>query len=160
MRHELRRHPVAAAGALEEALVLAESVGNRLIIGVAMTALVALRGRSTPVEPATFELFGRVVLHWSTAGNPTLMVTALRNLVILLGRVGRDEEAVELWAAVSDMDALHPSYGAEVLSLAHVDHLLTETAIRSSDVLIEVNGMRHPLNPPGVVIGRGSEARA
>ncbi|HET7532868.1 MAG TPA: BTAD domain-containing putative transcriptional regulator [Nocardioidaceae bacterium] len=102
-----------AVGALEEALVLAESVGNRLIIGVAMTALVALRGRSTSVEPATFELFGRVVLHWSTAGNPTLMVTALRNLVILLGRVGRDEEAVELWAAVSDMDALHPSYGAE-----------------------------------------------
>jgi pSer/pThr/pTyr-binding forkhead associated (FHA) protein len=35
---------------------------------------------------------------------------------------------------------------------------MTETAIRSSDVLIEVNGMRHPLNPPGVVIGRGSEA--
>jgi hypothetical protein len=35
---------------------------------------------------------------------------------------------------------------------------ITETAIRSSDVLIEVNGMRHPLNPPGVVIGRGSEA--
>jgi len=35
---------------------------------------------------------------------------------------------------------------------------MTETAIRSSDVLIEVNGMRHPLSPPGVVIGRGSEA--
>jgi hypothetical protein len=35
---------------------------------------------------------------------------------------------------------------------------MTETAIRSSDVLIEVNGMRHPLQPPGVVIGRGSEA--
>jgi hypothetical protein len=35
---------------------------------------------------------------------------------------------------------------------------MTETAIRASDVLIEVNGMRHPLNPPGVVIGRGSEA--
>jgi hypothetical protein len=35
---------------------------------------------------------------------------------------------------------------------------MTETAIRASDVLIEVNGMRHPLSPPGVVIGRGSEA--
>ncbi|RYJ05605.1 MAG: FHA domain-containing protein, partial [Actinomycetales bacterium] len=35
---------------------------------------------------------------------------------------------------------------------------MTETAIRSSDVVIEVNGMRHPLQAPGVVIGRGSEA--
>jgi hypothetical protein len=35
---------------------------------------------------------------------------------------------------------------------------MTETAIRSSEVLIEVNGMRHPLTPPGVVIGRGNDA--
>lgn len=35
---------------------------------------------------------------------------------------------------------------------------LTETAVRSSDVVIEVNGMKHPLSPPGVVIGRGNEA--
>ena len=34
---------------------------------------------------------------------------------------------------------------------------MTETAIHTSDVLIEVNGMRHPLHPPGVVIGRGSD---
>lgn len=35
---------------------------------------------------------------------------------------------------------------------------MTETAIRASDVVIEVNGMRHPLRPPGIIIGRGSEA--
>jgi hypothetical protein len=35
---------------------------------------------------------------------------------------------------------------------------MTDTAIRGSNVLIEVNGMKHPLNPPGVVIGRGNEA--
>lgn len=35
---------------------------------------------------------------------------------------------------------------------------MTETAVRSADVVIEVNGMRHPLSPPGVVIGRGNEA--
>jgi pSer/pThr/pTyr-binding forkhead associated (FHA) protein len=35
---------------------------------------------------------------------------------------------------------------------------LTETSIRTSDVIIEVNGLRHPLHPPGVVIGRGSES--
>src|SRR5699024_1849422 len=35
---------------------------------------------------------------------------------------------------------------------------MTDTAVRKADVVIEVNGMRHPLPPPGVVIGRGSGA--
>jgi pSer/pThr/pTyr-binding forkhead associated (FHA) protein len=35
---------------------------------------------------------------------------------------------------------------------------MTETSIRASDVIIEVNGMRHPLRPPGIIIGRGTEA--
>ncbi len=35
---------------------------------------------------------------------------------------------------------------------------MTETAIRSSEVIIEVNGMRHPLTPPGLVIGRSNDA--
>lgn len=102
-----------ALTALDEALTLAENVGNRLVIGVAMTALVSLRGRSSTVDPGTFELFERVVAHWSTTRNPALLVTALRNLIMLLARVGRDEDAVSLWSAVSGIDALHPSYGTE-----------------------------------------------
>ncbi|MCL3817169.1 FhaA domain-containing protein [Aeromicrobium wangtongii] len=39
-----------------------------------------------------------------------------------------------------------------------VGQRMTETAVRSSNVVIEVNGMKHPLEPPGVVIGRGNEA--
>jgi hypothetical protein len=35
---------------------------------------------------------------------------------------------------------------------------MTETAVRSATVILEVNGMKHPLSPPGVVIGRGNEA--
>jgi len=35
---------------------------------------------------------------------------------------------------------------------------MTETALSSSDVVLEVNGMKHPLVAPGVVIGRGAEA--
>ncbi|MCO7237749.1 DUF3662 and FHA domain-containing protein [Aeromicrobium sp. CnD17-E] len=35
---------------------------------------------------------------------------------------------------------------------------MTETAVRSSQVVLEVNGLKHPLTPPGVVVGRGSEA--
>jgi hypothetical protein len=30
---------------------------------------------------------------------------------------------------------------------------MTETAIRRSSVVLEVNGMKHPLDPPGIVIG-------
>jgi predicted ATPase len=112
--------PRRAVGALEEAIALAEKVGNRLVSGVAMTALVALRGRSADVEPATYELFRRVVGHWSATRNPTLLVTALRNLVILFARVGRDEDAVELWSAVQGIDAGHPSFGVEAERLADV----------------------------------------
>lgn len=35
---------------------------------------------------------------------------------------------------------------------------VTDTAVRSADVVLEVNGLRHPLSAPGVVIGRGTNA--
>ena len=34
----------------------------------------------------------------------------------------------------------------------------TETAINRAPLVLEVNGTRHPLQPPGLVIGRGSDA--
>jgi hypothetical protein len=38
------------------------------------------------------------------------------------------------------------------------DAAVTDTAVRRAKVILEVNGMRHPLDPPGIVIGRGTEA--
>ncbi len=38
------------------------------------------------------------------------------------------------------------------------EHSVTDTAVRRASVVLEVNGMRHPLDPPGIVIGRGNEA--
>ena len=35
---------------------------------------------------------------------------------------------------------------------------MTDTAVRRAPVVLELNEMKHPLDPPGVVIGRGSEA--
>ncbi|MGZ4436685.1 MAG: FhaA domain-containing protein [Actinomycetes bacterium] len=35
---------------------------------------------------------------------------------------------------------------------------VTDTAVRRASVILEVNGMKHPLDPPGIVIGRGSDA--
>jgi hypothetical protein len=38
------------------------------------------------------------------------------------------------------------------------DSSVTDTAVRRANVILEVNGMKHPLDPPGIVIGRGTEA--
>jgi hypothetical protein len=38
------------------------------------------------------------------------------------------------------------------------DRSVTDTAVRRASVVLEVNGMKHPLDPPGLVIGRGTEA--
>jgi hypothetical protein len=35
---------------------------------------------------------------------------------------------------------------------------VTDTAVRRARVVLEVNGMRHPLEPPGLLIGRGTDA--
>jgi hypothetical protein len=34
----------------------------------------------------------------------------------------------------------------------------TDTAVRRAAVMLEVNGVRHPLEPPGLTIGRGTQA--
>jgi len=38
------------------------------------------------------------------------------------------------------------------------DRAVSDTAVRRAQVVLEVNGMRHPLGPPGIVVGRGAEA--
>jgi hypothetical protein len=43
---------------------------------------------------------------------------------------------------------------AQVTPERHV----TDTAVRRASVILEVNGVRHPLDPPGLVIGRGTDA--
>lgn len=35
---------------------------------------------------------------------------------------------------------------------------VTDTAVRRANVVVEVNGMRHPVEPPGLVLGRGTDA--
>lgn len=38
------------------------------------------------------------------------------------------------------------------------ERAVTDTAVRRAQVILEVNGTRHPLEPPGITIGRGTEA--
>jgi hypothetical protein len=82
--------PTGAAAALEEARQRAQDVGNRYVAGTALTATVALRSRHDPPDPA-LALFRDAVKHWQSTGNRALIVTTLRNLVIVLARTGRDQ---------------------------------------------------------------------
>jgi hypothetical protein len=36
---------------------------------------------------------------------------------------------------------------------------MTDTAVAKAPVVLEVNGVRHPVEPPGVIIGRGTDAQ-
>jgi hypothetical protein len=108
--------PDRAAAALDQAVLTAREVGNRLVTGIALTALVSLRGRHGPPEEA-LSLFRVAIEHWRGTGNRTLLVTALRNLAVLLARIGRDEPAVELAAAMRRA-APAPSFGVEADRIA------------------------------------------
>ena len=37
------------------------------------------------------------------------------------------------------------------------DRAVSDTAVRRASVVLEINGMRHPLEPPGIVVGRGTD---
>jgi predicted ATPase len=103
--------PARASAALDEAQRRAREVGNRFVAGTALTATVALRARHGPPEEA-LALFRDAIDHWRTSRNRALLVTTLRNLVILLARTGRDEAAAALAATLQEA-APSRSYGTE-----------------------------------------------
>jgi hypothetical protein len=73
--------------------------------------MVALLGRHGPPEEALAR-FRDAIHHWRASRNRALLVTTLRNLVVLLARTGRDESAAAL-AATLHGAAPSRSYGVE-----------------------------------------------
>lgn len=47
---------------------------------------------------------------------------------------------------------------SEAVAGVDAERPATTTQINRAQLVLEVNGMRHPLSPPGLVIGRGTEA--
>jgi hypothetical protein len=90
--------------------------------------MVALRARHGPPEEALAP-FRDAIDHWRTSRNRALLVTTLRNLVVLLARTGRDEEAAAL-AASLQVAAPRRSYGAEA---ARITTALTAVRRRLGD---------------------------
>jgi predicted ATPase/DNA-binding SARP family transcriptional activator len=110
------RDPDAAVAWCDEAARHAAAVGNRLLTGLAGTAAVALRGRHGPAEVAA-PLFRASVAHWSAVGHQGLLVTTLRNLLLLLARTESDLAAAELAGFLDTATTIKPSYGLEARRL-------------------------------------------
>ena len=115
-RGEVHREtrPDVAIPAFERAVALARDVDNALIEGVSLVSLASLQSRSGDTGEA-LRLFRDVVAHWRRLGDHTHQLTTLRNLVELLARIGSDEAAAELFAAVTSADT--PSFGTEAQRL-------------------------------------------
>jgi predicted ATPase len=91
--------PPRAVALLDEAAALARSVDSRLFVGASMAAAVAIRSRhADPAE--ALRSFREVLTLWRAAGNDTLQSAALRNLVVLFARIGADEAAALVDAAL------------------------------------------------------------
>ena len=104
--------PTGAAADLERAVVLADSVGNRLVSGVARTSQAALLARTGDLRAAR-PVFSRVVADFRRQGDVTHLVTVLRNLVVLLVDAGEPAAGIRLHAALS-VEGVKASYGAEL----------------------------------------------
>ena len=111
----LDRDPARALAALDRAITLADSVGNRFLGGVARVSACSLRARAGDPAGAR-EAFAGVVEYWRRRGSRLQQLTTLRNLVVLLEREGSSGEAAVLLGAV-DANATASPYGDEAVRL-------------------------------------------
>jgi predicted ATPase/DNA-binding SARP family transcriptional activator len=112
----LDRDPDRALSQLDRAVALADSVGNRYLGGVARVSACSLRAR-VGIPGEAVGAFAAVIEHWRQEGACTHQLTTLRNLVVLLVRMGWAREAAELLGAV-EHDAVAPTFGVEADRLA------------------------------------------
>ncbi len=104
--------PPRALDLLTEAAARAAEVDDRLFRGAAETAAAAVRSRHGDPAAALAD-FRDVLMLWRRAGNDTLQANALRNLLVLLARVGADE-AVALVDAALPPTAVYPAEAARL----------------------------------------------
>jgi hypothetical protein len=109
--------PDGAFAAYDDALALAEGVGNRLLGGVALVSSCSLRARVGDVE-RSLSSFAEAIRHWERLADRTHQLTTLRNLAVLLERADEPEAAAELLGAVDRTDV--PTYGEEAARLETV----------------------------------------
>ncbi|MFW6090648.1 MAG: BTAD domain-containing putative transcriptional regulator [Actinomycetota bacterium] len=109
--------PDEALRLLDEAMVLAERVGDRLLQGVVRVATTTLAARHRSPRRA-LDSFADVIQHWRRAGVWTHQWTTLRNLVWVLTRLNVYEPAALLCGAQHAADSAALTYGADAERLA------------------------------------------
>ena len=120
----LDRDPARALAALDEAVALGDSVGNRYVSGVARVSATSLAARAGHVDTA-LRSFLEVIEHWRGQGDQPHQLTTLRNLVVLLQRLDLPVEAAELLGAVEGGDVA-PTFGEEAARLQAARTWVTE----------------------------------
>ena len=119
----LDRDPARALVALDRAAALAASVGNRYLEGVARVSACSLRARTGEPQEA-LAAFASVIEHWRRQRALKYQLTTLRNLVVLLQRLGVAPEAAELLGTVQ-ADTVAPTFGDEAARLADAQAWVT-----------------------------------
>jgi tetratricopeptide (TPR) repeat protein len=89
----------AALAAYERAASAARQVDHRLFLTLATSGSVALMVKHGSLDEAP-GLFERLMSDWEEIGNVAAQWWLLRHVAMFLERVGRDREALELFAAV------------------------------------------------------------
>jgi hypothetical protein len=171
--------PDRALALLAEAAALAATVDDRLFRSASETAAAAIAGRHG--EPASaLRDFRDVLALWQRAGNDTLQAAALRNLLVLLARVGADEAAALVDAALPPA-AVYPAeaarldraraaiagrLGAERLAAVHrrgaglgPAQVRGEALAAIDDVLRRLTGRPSHSDPAGPAAGAGRRYR-
>ena len=113
----LETDPAAAAGPLDEAIVLARSTGNRYLLGAALVSAASLRGRRGD-PAAALPLFGEAVEQWHRSGNWVQQWTTLRNVIEVLIRLGADHDAAVLLGAMDASATAPEPFGPDAGRLA------------------------------------------
>jgi tetratricopeptide (TPR) repeat protein len=103
--------PNRALRLYEEAIDRATSVNNRLVTGVATVSRLTLQARTGEPDQALTQ-FEPVLRMYRRTGSASHGITALRNLIDLLTRIGDDEMAMRLLGALTS-DTLKATYGEE-----------------------------------------------
>jgi predicted ATPase len=96
-----------------EARELARATGNRLVLGVTMSAETALLAREGALDAETVSRTAEAVRFWLGSGNENLFITCLRNVVALLDRLDAHRAVVELVATTTTQTPDRPPYGVE-----------------------------------------------
>ena len=118
--------PVRSLEAFEQAIDLADDVGNRFLGGVARVSATSVHARAGEPQRA-LQAFAGIIDEWRRQGNLTHLVISLRNLVELFARVGAIEAAGELLGALQPT-SVTAAYGAEAQRLAEARATLERTA--------------------------------